>query len=475
LVQVVNSSWAALGQVVFIASGGYYSVFGIPDGTHLNLTNLGYTGNAAPTTVIASPQNVSPGGLVGPTGPSGAVTLNAISPTTTKGDLIVDNGANNPAASDVRLGVGTNGQLLAADSTQATGIAYKSVLPNAAATDGDIVIFSGTTGTPMAVKDSLLLISATGAIQSTPSGGNARGTSAIDLQVVRGANTEVASGNDSVISGGQSNTASALNSTVGGGTTNAASAITSTISGGSNNATSGQQSSIGGGDSNTASNTGSTVGGGTGNTASGSRSTVAGGSGNTANALDSTCGGGVTNTVSGSSSTIAGGSTNSTSGNFCTVPGGEQAAAVNFGQMAHASGQFAAPGDAQTSELIWRILTTDATAGVEMFLDGAAQRAVLALNTSWAFVVRLIGRSSAGVCAVFETKGGIQNVAGTVTLIAANTQTVIVDGTGSTWGVTANVAITADNANKSLKVAVTGAVGTNIRWVAHARLVEVNF
>jgi hypothetical protein len=87
----------------------------------------------------------------------------------------------------------------------------------------------------------------------------------------------------------------------------------------------------------------------------------------------------------------------------------------------------------------------------------------------------VIGRSSAGVCAVFETKGGIQNNAGTVTLIAANTQTVVVDGTGGTWGVTANLAVTADNANKSLKVAVTGAGATNIRWVAHARLVEVNF
>lgn len=53
---------------------------------------------------------------------------------TTKGDLIAATGASTPA----RLGVGTNGQLLVADSTTATGLAWatagSSIPANAAAT-----------------------------------------------------------------------------------------------------------------------------------------------------------------------------------------------------------------------------------------------------------------------------------------------------------------------------------------------------
>jgi hypothetical protein len=45
--------------------------------------------------------------------------FDALSPLTTKGDLVVNNGTN-----DVRLGVGTNGQLLTADSAEATGVKW---------------------------------------------------------------------------------------------------------------------------------------------------------------------------------------------------------------------------------------------------------------------------------------------------------------------------------------------------------------
>lgn len=476
-VQVVNSSWASVGQYVFVSAGGTYQVFGIPDSTHLQLTNLGYSANAAPATLITSPQTVSPAGPQGPTGSAAGITLNSLSPTTTKGDLIVDNGANNPLASDVRLGVGTDGKALVADSSQATGLNYATITPNTAATSGDIAIFNGTTGTPIPLQDSKMLITADGALQSTPSGGNARGTKAIDLQVDRAANTQVASGNDSTLSGGQNNTASGATSTVSGGTGNTASAANTTVGGGTTNTASVAGATVAGGNTNSASNTNATVGGGTNNAASGSGSTVAGGSTNTASGFLTTCGGGSGHSVAGSNSTVSGGASNSTTAAMCTVPGGEQAAAVNWGQMAHASGQFAGAGDAQTSELLWRILTTDATAGVEAFLDGGgiSARAIVPTNTAWAFVVRVVGRSSAGVCAVWETKGGIQNNAGTVSLINTNTQAVIVDGTGSTWGVSGSLAVTADNTNKSLKIAVTGAVATNIRWVAHARLVEVNF
>lgn len=474
-VQVVSSAWAVVGEVVFVGSGGYYTVFTIPDTTHLTLTNLGYPGNAAPAALVTSPKGVSPGGLQGPTGPAGVSTLNGISPTTTKGDLIVDNGANSPLASDVRLAAGTNGQILASDSTQPTGLGWKSAIPNAAATDGDIVVFNGTTGTPMAVKDSKLLITGTGAIQSTPTGGNARGTSAIDLQVVRVANTQVASGAKSALLGGENNTASGTDSVCTGGLSNQATNSSACVSGGESNVASGVDSSISGGNSNTASNSDASVCGGVSNIASGIASCVAGGNGNIAGATYSFCGGGQSNSAGGLGSSVLGQlNTVGVNGQAASIIGGTAAFANLYGEISHASGFFATGGDAQSSELLYRIQTPGNVA-TEMFLDGAALRAVVPLNTTWGFEIYVTARSSAGVSAVFEVLGGIQNNANTVSLVAGVTTTVVADGTGGSWGVAGAVVASADNVNKSLKISVTGAGATNIRWVARARLVEVGF
>lgn len=60
-VSVVDSTWAKVGDPVSVATGGIYKVSSIPDNTHLVLTNTGDVGNAAPTTVIAFPQAVTPG------------------------------------------------------------------------------------------------------------------------------------------------------------------------------------------------------------------------------------------------------------------------------------------------------------------------------------------------------------------------------------------------------------------------------
>src|SRR6185369_5105207 len=98
-----------------------------------------------------------------------------ISPTTTKGDILVDNGANSPNSSLVRFGVGSNGKVPVADSTQATGLNYKAILPNGPLTPGTIGIFSTGAGSPAPLASSNMAISSTGALQSAPSGGNARG------------------------------------------------------------------------------------------------------------------------------------------------------------------------------------------------------------------------------------------------------------------------------------------------------------
>ena len=76
----------------------------------LNQNTTGTASNVTGTVAIAN----------GGTGQTTAVAaFDALSPTTTKGDLIVSNGTDN-----VRLGVGTNNQVLTADSTTSTGVIW---------------------------------------------------------------------------------------------------------------------------------------------------------------------------------------------------------------------------------------------------------------------------------------------------------------------------------------------------------------
>ena len=76
----------------------------------------------------------------------------------------------------------------------------------------------------------------------TVTGGNARGQYAVDLQMFRAANTQVASAESSTVAGGYGNTASAQNSTVAGGRGNTASGQFSTVAGGFNSTASAQHS-----------------------------------------------------------------------------------------------------------------------------------------------------------------------------------------------------------------------------------------
>lgn len=67
----LDSTWMAVGQVVFVATAGYMQVSALPDTSHATLTNLGYSGNAAPAATISHPVQVTPGGLQGSSGTNG--------------------------------------------------------------------------------------------------------------------------------------------------------------------------------------------------------------------------------------------------------------------------------------------------------------------------------------------------------------------------------------------------------------------
>lgn len=124
-VSVVNSTWAIVGLTVLIGQGpgvvlanpgpASFKITAIPSPNSLTMLWLNQAGDVAATTAISS------GALVTVKGRDGAA---ATFPTTTKGDLIVDDGANSPNAHATRLPVGSNGRAVFADSTQAKGVKY---------------------------------------------------------------------------------------------------------------------------------------------------------------------------------------------------------------------------------------------------------------------------------------------------------------------------------------------------------------
>ena len=281
-----------------------------------------------------------------------------------------------------------------------------------------------------------------------------------------GVPTPVAAAFGSFIGGGWQNQTTGMGSAICGGYLNTANKKYSAVNSGYENTASGQASSVGGGGLNTASNYYSTVAGGHGNQANGSHSTVSGGFDNTAN---------------GDFSVISGGDGNIASGKYSTVSG-SRVLADKYAQLAHASGYFTIAGDAQFSTLIYRMSTTDATP-TEMFLDGGTEaspgthRAILATGSCWAAWVQVVATvSGEGSTAEFTRKCLITNASGTVALVGS-VQTIGTD-IGSNAGVPPigwAVTVTADNTNKSLKIAVTGAAATNIQWVARVELTETIF
>lgn len=61
---VGSSAWLTVGQCVFVGGGGgYYNVQAVPTPNSVTLTNLGYTGNAAPGATVNSGAGVSAAGL----------------------------------------------------------------------------------------------------------------------------------------------------------------------------------------------------------------------------------------------------------------------------------------------------------------------------------------------------------------------------------------------------------------------------
>ncbi len=167
-----------------------------------------------------------------------------------------------------------------------------------------------------------------------------------------------------------------------------------------------------------------------------------------------------------------------TNADYATIPGGKQAKASCYGQFAHASGWFAAQGDAQASMFVLRRTTTSATP-TELALDNGTARIVVPKRSTWAFDILIVGRHdmagnpppSYANSAAYQIRG-VAMTEDTLTYVSLNAanKTVLFEDIAA-WDAT----VEADAANNELLVKVTGSAGMNVRWVANVRTVEVTF
>jgi hypothetical protein len=285
-------------------------------------------------------------------------------------------------------------------------------------------------------------------------------------------------GRASTVGGGEGNTIDSLGrEVIGGGLGNAIErSPNSVIGGGSSNA-------VRLGDTSEGSQAGcdrgsATISGGANNVieTNSSFSAIGGGSGNDISfSASATIAGGSSNRIVRASvdnsdhATIGGGFGNVIGAGYSTIPGGAQAKTSNYGQLAHASGQFSAAGDAQTSVYVCRGTTTNAEPA-ELFLNGVAERLMMPTNSTWAFDILVTGRASDGTSAAYHLLGVAKNIAGITTVAAQRKQTILAEDIAA-WDATV-VAHTTDN---SLVVLASGAEATSIRWVATVRTTEVTY
>jgi hypothetical protein len=256
---------------------------------------------------------------------------------------------------------------------------------------------------------------------ASSSGGNARGVSAVELQMVRTSATAVASGERAFIGGGANNTGSGPDSVCCGGTGNTASGFLAGIFSGRNNTASGDRS-MAAGDGNTSSNTDS----------------FAVGWNNTASAVQS-------------------------------VAIGTRAVADRQRLLAHSSGFFAASGDAQRIRAVLRCKTTT-NAAVEMALDGSATYLTIPSGKVIFCNIKVVGvKSDGSVVATYERQYAAKNVAGTSSEVFAPV-TIGTDNASST-----SLEVATVDAGDYIRIRPTGITSETWRWVASVDAVEVAY
>lgn len=271
----------------------------------------------------------------------------------------------------------------------------------------------------------------------------------------------------SVILGGISNNTQFHSAFIGGGTSNTTNNALMGIIAGSNNTGSGSRAFIGGGNTNTANGNASAIIGGDNCSSSGVQSAVIAGTSNAASAQYAVAVGGDNNIANGNNSVVIGG----TRGRSRSIVGYTVFPASN-------SPVAFTAGASQSALLILGRQTTNATATVlasNTFTGDTTNQVILPNNSAYAFQGTCIANVTAGgTTSGWKFEGVIKrgaNAASTA-LVAAVTPLVIAQDAGAvTWV----LAVTADTTNGGIKVEVTGAAATTIRWVVKIETTEVTF
>jgi len=149
---------------------------------------------------------------------------------------------------------------------------------------------------------------------------------------------------------------------------------------------------------------------------------------------------------------------------------------ATYGKKVYASGRFSGTGDAQTGTFVLRSDTTDATPEAlttDNSAAGTTDQIILPNNSAYAFHGTIVAReqASAGTdCAAWKIEGLIRREGSAGTTVLVNSATTVLDNTPA-WG----MALSADTTNGGLKIEVTGAAATNIRFVATISTSEVSY
>ena len=184
---------------------------------------------------------------------------------------------------------------------------------------------------------------------------------------------------------------------------------------------------------------------------------------------------GQSNTVS-AEGAFAVGSTNIASGSYSQAFGRGANTASIYGKLAKANGFFSNYADAQFGIFVLRSDTTDATPEAlttNKSTAGTTNQVILPNNSAYAFHGTIVARQQASqgtACAAWKVEGLIRREGSAGTTVLVNSATTVLDNTPA-WGMT----LSADTTNGGLKIEVTGAAATNIRWVATINTSEVTY
>jgi len=271
----------------------------------------------------------------------------------------------------------------------------------------------------------------------TAAGGNKRGTYATDWLKSRSGPAQVASGDYSVLCGGGNSTAAGTYSVTCGGNLNSASGSYSFVGSGLFCIAAGQNAVI--------------------------------------------CGG-YNNNAGGQYSFIGNGYSNTTNSNYSAIMGGRRGVAraiIGYHVFPACNAPIADVGGVtQSALLLLGRQTTDATATVltsAHLVPDTTNQVTLPNNAAYSFSGEVIaGITGAGNTARWTINGAIKRGAraGTTAMVGTPTVTMTHNDAGAAAWV---VNVTADTTNGGIKVEVTGAASTTIRWVCKINTTEMTF